>query len=151
MDDEKQKSYSLEQLMPLISERLQNGQSVQFYPKGTSMLPLLRQGRDSVVLSPLQNELKPYDLPLYKRENGQYVLHRVVKIGETYTCIGDNQFVFEKGLHREQMIGIVTSFTRGEREVKVTDWRYCLYVRLWHYSRPVRKIIRKVKRIVLSD
>ena len=82
----------LELLMPLIKERLAAGQSVRFSPKGTSMLPMLRQGIDSVVLSPLPKRLGKYDLPLYQRDNGQFVLHRIVAAEDSYTCIGDNQF-----------------------------------------------------------
>ena len=55
----------LEMLMPLIREQLASGRNVQFKPKGTSMRPMLRQGIDSVILSPLpQGKLKKYDLHL---------------------------------------------------------------------------------------
>ena len=64
------------------------GQSVRFSPRGVSMLPMLRQGRDSVVLSPAPKQLRKYDLPLYRRDDGSYVLHRVVKAGQTYACMG---------------------------------------------------------------
>ena len=83
----KQKTTSLEYLMPVFRERLENGQSVQFMPQGTSMLPMIRQGVDSVVVSPVSGPLKRYDLPLYQRDNGQYVLHRVV--GVEYGAAGD--------------------------------------------------------------
>ena len=46
------------QLMPLIRERLDAGQTVRFSPMGISMLPMLRQGIDSVVLSPVPEKLK---------------------------------------------------------------------------------------------
>ena len=71
----------LEALMPLILEQLEAGKNVRFSPRGISMLPMLRQGVDSVVLSPLPSRLKKYDLPLYRRKSGQYVLHRVVEAG----------------------------------------------------------------------
>ena len=86
----------LAELMPLIEEQLESGQSVRFSPKGVSMLPMLRQGRDQVTLTALHGSPKKYDILLYRRGNGSFVLHRVVKIGNTYTCIGDNQFVYEK-------------------------------------------------------
>ena len=143
--DVSSRSVQLETLMPLIRERLAAGQSVKFAPRGVSMLPMLRQGIDQVVLSPLPAKLKKYDLPLYQRRDGHYVLHRIVEAGETYTCIGDNQFVFEPGLEQEQMIALVTSFYRGEKEYKVTDWRYQLYCRGWHYSRYLRKQWRRGK------
>ncbi len=128
--------------MPLIRETLAAGQNVEFSPRGTSMLPMLRQGRDRVVLSPLPKVLKKYDLPLYQRKNGQYVLHRIVSVGETITCVGDNQFALERGLEPGQMIGLVTAFYRGDRKILVTDWHYRLYCRFWHYSRPVRRLWR---------
>ncbi len=130
--------------MPLIQESLEQGKSVRIAPQGTSMLPMLRQGRDTVLLSPLPKRLKKYDLPLYQRENGQYVLHRVVAVGESYTCMGDNQFLPEPGLRHDQMIALVTSFYRDGREYSVDGLFYQLYCRFWHYSRPVRRVWRHI-------
>ena len=133
----------MEDLMPMFREQLQAGHSVKFSPQGISMLPMLRQGRDSVVLSPPPERLKKYDLPLYIRDNGKYVLHRVIKVGETYTCMGDNQFVPEPGLRHDQMIGVVTAFYRDDKEHSVQDISYRLYCRGWHHSRPLRHFWRR--------
>lgn len=129
--------------MPLFRETLTAGRSVKFSPKGTSMLPMLRQGKDSVRLSPLPDKLKKYDLPLYQRKSGAYVLHRIVRATDTYTCIGDNQFDFEHGLRHEQMIGVVTAFYRGKREISVHSFGYWIYCRYWHYSRSIRHFYRR--------
>ena len=129
--------------MPLIREELAAGRTVRFSPRGTSMLPMLRQGVDRVVLSPISGKLKKYDLPLYQRRDGSYVLHRIVKAGQTYTCIGDNQFAQEPGLTHGQMIAVVTAFSRGDREYSVTAPGYRLYCRAWHYSRPLRHLWRR--------
>lgn len=145
MDSLSEKSIRLEELMPLITERLAAGKSVRFAPRGTSMLPMLRQGRDKVVLSPLTGKLKKYDLPLYRRDNGQFVLHRVVAVGDTYTCIGDNQFELEPGIRKDQLIGVVTAFSREDRDIPVTDTAYRVYCRLWHWTRPVRHPIVRIK------
>lgn len=143
MDSWNERTVRLDELMPLIREQLAEGKQVKFAPRGTSMLPMLRQGVDSVILSPLPDKLKKYDLPLYQRQNGQYVLHRVIKAGETYTCMGDNQFVPEHGLRHEQMIAVVTAFCRGERQIAVKSLSHRIYCRLWHYSRPVRHLWRR--------
>lgn len=142
----KTKEARLEQLLPIIEEQLQNGQSVRFTTNGTSMLPMLRDGKDQVLLSPLPERLKKYDLPLYRRENGQFVLHRIVGVGETYTCVGDNQFDLERGLRQQQMIGVVTEFTRKGKTYSVNAFSYKLYCRLWHYSRFPRRVYRAIKR-----
>ena len=132
--------------MPLILEGLALGNSVRFSPRGTSMLPMLRQGKDSVILSPLPDKLKKYDLPLYRRDDGHYVLHRIVGVGETYTCMGDNQFLPEAGLRQEQMIAVVTAFCRGNRQIPVTSRGYRLYCRVWHHSRRLRHWIYRAAR-----
>lgn len=134
---------SMEALVPLFQERLAAGQQVRFSPMGISMLPMLREGRDSVVLSPAPERLRKYDLPLYRRDNGAYVLHRVTEAGNTYTCIGDNQFTTESGVRRDQIIAVVTGFRRNGRDHTVTEPGYRLYCRFWHYSRPIRHFWRR--------
>ena len=146
MDSLLNKEIALEALMPLIRERLAIGQTVRFSPRGTSMLPMLRQGIDTVTLSPLPETLQKYDLPLYQRDNGKYVLHRVIRVDETtYTCMGDNQVDPEPGLRHEQMIAVVTSFTRNGRVIPVTSFGYKLYCRFWVGSCPIRRFVRRVK------
>ena len=130
----------LDDMMPLIRESLEQGNSVRFSPRGTSMLPMLRQGLDTVILSPLPpRRLNKYELPMYQRENGQYVVHRIIKSGETYTC---NQFQKEPGLTHEQMIALVTGFTRNGKEHSVEELSHRAYCRFWHYSRPIRLLWR---------
>lgn len=145
MSSSPDKQYRLDDLMPMIRAKLAAGESVVIGPKGTSMMPLIRQGTDYVELSPLPEKLKKYDLPLYQRPDGQYVLHRIVRAGETYTCIGDNQLVLEKNVSHEWMIALVTAVYRGEKRVPVTAFSYRFYSRLWHWSRPVRRFYRRVK------
>lgn len=130
--------------MPLFREQWEAGASVRFSPSGVSMLPMLRQGRDTVTLSPLPERLEKYDLPLYRTAEGKYLLHRIVETdGDCYTCMGDNLFVPETGIRREQMLALVTAFSRGEKEHSVTGTGYRLYCRLWHGSRPLRRFWRR--------
>jgi hypothetical protein len=143
MDSLLERQYRLEDLMPLIREQLAEGKSVRFSPRGISMLPMLRQGIDSVVLSPLPDRLKKYDLPLYQRPGGQFVLHRIVEVGDTYTCLGDNQFDKEPGRTQEQMIALFTAFYRGGKRHSVTEPGYWLYCRVWYHSRHIRRFCRR--------
>ncbi|MBE6956764.1 MAG: hypothetical protein E7450_04860 [Ruminococcaceae bacterium] len=121
------------------------GESIRIIPQGTSMLPMVRPGIDSVTLSPVPEKLRKYDLPLYRRKGGQFVLHRIVKVGQTYTCIGDNQLGVERGLRHDQMLALVTAFRRGEKEIPVTALSYRIYCRVWHWSRPLRRVWRSVR------
>ena len=133
----------LAELMPVLREFLDVGKNVKISPQGISMLPMIRQGIDKVVLSPISGELRKYDLPLYQRDDGHFVLHRIVKTGETYTCIGDNQFELEHGLRHDQMIAVVTAFYRGDKLHSVNELGYQIYCRFWHYSRPIRHFWRR--------
>ena len=152
MDSWIERELRLEQLLPLIQEQLNAGKSVRFSPRGISMLPMLRQGMDSVVLSPLPSKLKKYDLPLYRRENGQFVLHRIVKAGETYTCVGDNQFALEKGVEHSQIIGVCTAVQRkGKPNKSINSPLWRVYAVIWHYTRFPRHVfvavLRRIKKI----
>ena len=147
MDSLQIKEMRLEQLLSLIEEQLAQGKNVKFQPRGVSMLPMLRQGIDSVVLSPVPARLRKYDLPLYRRDNGQFVLHRVVKAKDgVYACVGDNQYVVEENLRHDQMIALVTAFYRGKRERSVHAPAYLLYCRFWYASRPLRYFIYRACR-----
>lgn len=45
------KDVNLDDVMQIIAEKLDAGGTVTFNPRGTSMLPMLRDGDDTVVLS----------------------------------------------------------------------------------------------------
>ena len=145
-ESEKTVFSNLETMLPLIEECLENGQNVKFSPRGISMLPMIRQGKDSVSLSKPPEKLKKFDVPLYRRKDGSFVLHRVVKVGKTYTCIGDNQFVFEKGIEHNQVIALCTAITRNGKTESVYSLKWRLYAILRHYSRFPRRVVRGLGR-----
>lgn len=123
------KQLSMTEIAPLISEVISSGGVFRLYPRGTSMLPLIRQGEDSVLLS-APNDILVHDIVLYRRSNGQYVMHRIMKEDkDSYTMCGDNQFVFEPGISRDQIIAKVTGIFRGETLLDLNDEEYHDYVK----------------------
>ena len=70
---------NLKEFWPVMKEVIESGGEFTFYPHGISMLPLIRQGVDQVVLVKAEN-IKLGDVVFYLRDNGQFVLHRIVKI-----------------------------------------------------------------------
>lgn len=101
--------------------------------RGISMLPLLRQGKDILVIDKIGPEgCRCYDAVLFKRDNGQYVLHRVLKIRNgRYWILGDNCVVGE-WVREDQLLGILTGVLRGgQRKIDFHSLGYRLYVRLW--------------------
>ena len=71
--------YNLRDMEPVIRKVLAEGGVFSFYPKGTSMEPTIHQGTDQVLLKALPEKLKSYQIILYRRANGAFVLHRIVK------------------------------------------------------------------------
>ena len=98
-----------------------------------SMLPLLRQGKDVFVISRKpEGRLKKYDVPLYRRDDGTCVLHRVLKVREDdYVLCGDNRCWRETGIKDRHVIGVMTAVIRDGKTIPVTDLGYRLYVHLW--------------------
>ncbi|MCR5022367.1 S24/S26 family peptidase [Ruminococcus sp.] len=114
---------------------------------GDSMKPLIRQDRDILIIEKKEGRLKKYDVPLYKRDSGQYVLHRVLKVrSDDYVICGDNRYSKEYGITDRNIIGVLTAVVRNGREIPMTDIRYRIYVHLWCDFFPVRAFILKAKR-----
>jgi|GEM_PF-3050582 len=88
--------------------------TLTLYPKGDSMLPTLTEGKDSVELSPVR-ELTVNRIYFYKRSNGRYVLHRLLKIKNgVYIFSGDNQLVYEN-VKEDQIIACVSQIYKKNK------------------------------------
>lgn len=129
-----QERFKIADYAAAIREVMDSGGEFTLYPRGTSMLPLIVQGRDSVTLVKAE-EFRTGDIAFYQRENGQYVLHRVIAAdGETYTMCGDNQLAPEYGVKPEQIIAKAAYITRKGSKITPRSLTYRLYVLLWRSS-----------------
>lgn len=125
-----------------LYEILQKQGTLVYKCRGTSMLPILRENRDIVVISKVDEEpLHKYDVVLYVRPDiegvGKYVLHRIVKKckNDTYYIIGDNCMSGEY-VQKKQIIGVLSSLRRNGKSISVLSKTYKLYVyfiRIQHY------------------
>lgn len=143
------KKISLDEIYPVIKEKIENGGTVQLPITGTSMLPLLVWGRDTVELIKCENPQK-YDIIFYRRDDRSFVLHRIVgKDEKGFILCGDNQVQKEYGINESHIIAVVKSITRKGKSFSVDKFSYKLYVRLWTLILPFRNIIlvpiRKIK------
>lgn len=115
---------------------------------GTSMLPLLRQQRDLLIIAPKpEGRLRMWDVPLYRRDNGQYVMHRILWVRRhDYILCGDNQWHPETGIQDRHIIGILEGVQRDGKFLPVRSTpehphvplTYRLYVFLWCVFFPIR-------------
>ena len=99
--------------------------------KGVSMRPFLRDG-DYAYLVSLPGKLKRGDIVLYRRKNGQYVLHRIYKVLKNgdYLMLGDSQM--EPEPMREEQFRAKVSFVRcmGE-ECRPGSFRWWFFAVPW--------------------
>lgn len=112
---------NMETLLPFIQEAFNRGVDFQIPITGTSMNPLLYQNRDFVKIVKPDLPLKTGDIPLYRRDDGAFVLHRVVGIKENgeYIMCGDNQFVLEYGITDKNIIGVAKKLIIDGKEIDV--------------------------------
>lgn len=107
---------------------------------GTSMYPMLRNRRDTIIVKPYEGRLKKYDVPLYKCGN-RYILHRIVEVRpDSYVICGDNCERKEYGITDEQILGVLTGFYRGSKQVNMDSWQYKMYSRIACAAFPIRRL-----------
>ena len=110
-------------------------------PKGNSMLPMIRAGRDVVKVEQLIKKPERYDLVMYISNNGQGIIHRVIHVYDDYYVIcGDNCWKYEY-IDNKQIKGIVTSFYRNGVWHSINEMKYKIYVHIWVDFILVRKVL----------
>lgn len=137
-----EKKAPLISFFPVMQEVFASDGTFTLTVTGNSMWPTLKGGRDRVTLVKPPVHWQKYDLPLYQRENGQFVLHRIVRVNAdgTIDCCGDHQWNVERGLHPEQMVAIVLALERKGKLFAVNARRYVWWVRLWTFFLPLRPV-----------
>ena len=129
-------------------EYLRKYHTLTYKNVGVSMLPLLKQGRDSFTVREVKQgeSCKLWDVVLYKRGTDQYVLHRIVKVYEDfYDILGDNCIGIESGIPKIDVIGVMTDFAHKGKQYKTGDRRYRLYVWLWCRPYKLRIFLKKIR------
>ena len=132
--------------MSTFEEILKKDGRLVYKTRGVSMLPMLHQNRDIVVIVPPEGRLKKYDVALYKR-GSSYILHRIIGIQEEeYLIRGDNTYRKEH-VPPELVIGVLTGFVRNGKSYTVEDAGYQIYCHIWNAIYPLRKLLFLMRRI----
>ena len=121
-------------------EYLEQYDKLTYRNVGTSMLPLIKQGRDLFTIEKKGEErCKKYDVVLYRRPPKQYVLHRIIKVRESdYVILGDNCVNKEYGITDADILGVMTGFVRKGKTYGCDSFWYKVYARVWVALTPVR-------------
>lgn len=113
---------------------------------GDSMNPMIREGKDLLVIRPAAGRLKWLDIPLYRRDSGEAVLHRIILVRKGgYVCCGDNRYRPETGVRDRQVIGVLASVVRNGREEPADSAKWKLYGAARVLSLPARALAGKAR------
>ena len=146
-------SVPMSALTPLMEEILTSGGTVELTVTGRSMEPMLHDGVSRVRLA-APRKLRRGDLPLYRRADGSYVLHRITAVdADGVTCCGDAQWRLEHGVPFGNIVAVMEAFDRrGGRWVSANSALYGAYWRVWLALRPLRHLViggaRRIKRLL---
>lgn len=127
-----------ETIRPFIDEAFDKGDIFTFAPNGVSMLPFIKGGKDKVTIEKYTGGAKLYDIVFYVRDDGKYVMHRIVKVyADSFGVCGDNQWWVER-VKEEQIFAIVTR-VQGKKGMGGFFYLHTL---------PVRRFIIHVKKYI---
>ena len=134
--------------MQLIAECMQDAfaqsKTFSFTPYGDSMLPTIQNGKHFVTFTQCINP-KVYDIVLYRRPSGMYVLHRIVgKLRDGFMLCGDNENTIEYPIYQKDMIAKVIAI-RDENGKSISLHCKGLVKKLW-----LKKVKLFIKKILCS-
>ena len=119
---------------------------------GTSMMPLLRQGRDIIVVKSPCFPLKKHDVPLYKKPGTQsLVLHRIIKEpqDDIYIIRGDNTYSLEY-VRECEIVGVLSGFFRNGKYHRCGGFLYNAYVFSVRLFFPVKYTFKIILPVIIK-
>lgn len=141
------KQVTMEELMPLFREQLESGRKIQFAPAGISMRPMLEHKVDQVFLEKAtKDNVKKWDVVLFKADNGAYILHRVISLNENgFVTRGDNNYGNDKWQPYDALLGKVYKYEHKGKMHEIGAFSYKVYVVFWMMSFGIRKLMMRLK------
>ncbi len=137
MLDNKNITLTMQELMPLVMEELNNGKEVMLTVKGVSMMPFLRHNKDSIILTALnERTIRVGDLVMFQRANGSYAMHRVCRKHPdgSLDIVGDAQVQCDTNIPYDSLRAYVPRVVKNGKEISCEKglWRFVM-VRYMHF------------------
>ena len=129
----------------MLRDLVNEGKECRLLISGSSMAPFLVHERDSILFSKPDRELRRGDMVFYQRDNGQYVMHRILKVKpEGLYIIGDAQTEVEGPVKPEQVFALVTKVNRKGKWVGPGNFWWWFFSTVWLRLFPIRRLILKL-------
>ena len=135
----------IEAMMPLITEQLLEGKKPIIPIKGTSMRPFYLSNLTHVELSPPKH-LKKHDAILFLSDNGNYILHRLIKIRNDVCITRGDALKKKETVKKENIVAKVTRHQHNKAWIdeKAPSFRFKLI--LWQCLLPLRRPLLRLER-----
>lgn len=134
------KTVNTREYVSVLESLTDEGKEVSMRITGSSMSPFLIHERDIIYFKKPERKLKKGDMVFYKRENGQYVMHRIYKVKEEeYYIIGDAQQDMEGPVKEQQIFALVTKVKRKGKWIKPGDFWWEFFEHVWIHMIPFRR------------
>ena len=116
------------------------GRQVSLTITGNSMAPFLVHGRDRICFQKPDGPLKKGDMALFRRKNGDYIMHRVCRTEPDGRCyfLGDGQQEVEGPIAPAQICGVVIRVCRKGRWLGPSSFWWRFFRGPWLWLRPLR-------------
>lgn len=122
---------------------------VTVYLEGSSMMPLIRRGRDPVTIAPLQHPLRIGDVVLLTTGEERYVVHRIWKIHKNnIRTLGDHCINPDPWITQDYVLGQAICYSRNNVKHRLNTTASRLWGRAWMAVFPIRKCCIQLKGIV---
>ena len=131
------------EIWPIAEVALRAGGCFRLWPSGRSMLPLLHEGRDSVLLLP-PHDLRRGDILLVRSPEGRFYLHRAIALtGTKVTLAGDALLTTEGPFPLSCILARVGCIYHGEQEYDPRSLRARFYARRRLLRRRILSLLRR--------
>ena len=139
------RSVDTDAYVSMLRDLVNEGKECRLLISGSSMAPFLVHERDSIIFSKPDRELRRGDMVFYQRDNGQYVMHRILHVRpEGLYIIGDAQTEVEGPVKPEQVFALVTKVNRKGKWVGPGNFWWWFFSTVWLRLFPVRRLILKL-------
>ena len=129
----------------MLRDLVNEGKECRLLISGSSMAPFLVHERDSILFSKPDRELRRGDMVFYQRDNGQYVMHRILHVRpEGLYIIGDAQTEVEGPVRPEQVFALVTKVNRKGKWIGPGNFWWWFFSTVWLRLFPIRRLILKL-------
>ena len=137
------------QYVSMLRELVREGKEVSMLITGSSMSPFLLSHKDTICFKAPWRPLRRGDMVFYERPGGQFVMHRICRVGKDgLYIVGDAQHEIEGPVDPSQVFALVTKANRRGKWIGPGEFWWEFYEHVWIRTVAFRPMIFKLYRLL---